>query len=95
MFSALCDFKDLVQDNILLTPIWCNDMFKAYNDYMFYVRWFYTGLVYIDDLLDENNTVSSLPDVNVHVKFDIRVPFTTYYSILRTVRATVDQLNLV
>ena len=93
VFSALCDFKELVQDNILLTPIWCNDMFKVNNDYMFYVRWFNKGLVYIDDLLDENNDVLSLPDVNE--KFDIRVPFTTYYSIVRTVRANIGQLNLV
>ena len=49
--------------------------------------------MYIDDFLDENNAVLSLPDVNE--KFDIRVPFTTYYSIVRTVRANIDQLNLV
>ena len=58
---------------------------------MFYVRWFNKGLVYIDDLLDENNAVLSLPDVNE--KFDIRVPFTTYYSIVRTVRANIGQLK--
>ena len=46
------------------------------NDYMFYVRWFNKGLVYIDSLLDENNSVLSLSDVNE--KFDIKVPFTTY-----------------
>ena len=89
---ALCDFKELVQDNILLTPIWCNDMFKMNNDYMFYVRWFNKGLVYIDDLLDENIDVLSLPDVNE--KFDIRVPFTTYYRYCKNCKSKYWSIEL-
>ena len=53
----------------------------------------YKGLVNIYYLLDKNNTVLSSPDVNE--KFDITLPFTTYYSIARTVRANIDLLNLV
>ena len=83
VFTAVCDFRMLVQDNILLTPLWCNETFNINNRYMFIVSWFKKGLVYINDFRDENHGIMSLQDIND--RFSLRIPFTTYFSIVRNI----------
>ena len=92
VFTAVCEFRKLVHDNILLTPLWCNETFKINNEYMFIVRWFKKGLVYINDFMDENHDIMSLQDIND--RFSLRIPFTTYFSIVRNIRSIIHQRYL-
>ena len=39
VFSATCEFKLLVQDNIFLSSLWCNDDFRINNKYIFITQW--------------------------------------------------------
>ena len=59
---------------------------------MFIVRWFKKGLVYINDFMDENHDIMSLQDIND--RFRLRIPFTTYFSIVRNIRSIIHQRDL-
>ena len=93
VFDALCELKAKVKENVLLTPIWCNECFKINNKYIFFLRWFNRGIICIDDFLDENNNVLSLDDI--HSKYNIRIPFVTYYSIVRQLSIIINHEQIV
>ena len=59
---------------------------------MFIVSWFKKGLVYINDFIDENHGIMSLQDIND--RFSLRIPFTTYFSIVRNIRSIIHQRDL-
>ena len=92
VFTAVCEFRMLVQNNILLTPLWCNETFNINNRYMSINSWFKNGLVYINDFIDENHDIMSLQDIND--RFSLRIPFTTYFSIVRNIRSIIHQRDL-
>ena len=82
----------MVQDNILLSSLWCIDDFRINNKYIFITQLFNNGLVCIYDCLDEYNNVLNLPEMNN--RFRVQIQFTTYYSITRPLRALLGQGNL-
>ena len=78
-FLHLLDLRNSCSDNVIYTPIWCNNNLKFNNEDMFIHRWFNKGVLFIDDFLDEDSNIINLETFNR--KFNIGMPFTLFYSI--------------
>ena len=46
VFSHLLDLRNSCSDNIINTPIWCNNNLKFNNEDMFIHRWFNKGVLF-------------------------------------------------
>ena len=95
VFYALYELKAKVKENVLLTPIWCNECFKINNKYIFFLRWFNRGIICIDDFLDENNNVLNLDDIHSIYNIVLRIPFVRYYSIVRQLSIIINHEQIV
>ena len=63
--------------------IWNNQNIVVDGKPIFFRNWVNKGLVYIDDLLDEDSNFLSL--VGLKDKFQINPPFTVYYGLLKAI----------
>ena len=78
-------YKDNVQniDDILSQCIWNNDDIKIGNKTVLYKTWLKRGIVFVNDLIDENGQCYSKEDLqNI---YDLNTDFLTYEGIKRAV----------
>ena len=94
-FMPYMNLKLRFKENVLLTPIWCNECFKINNKYIFFLRWFNRGIICIDDFLDENNNVLNLDDIHSIYNIVLRIPFVRYYSIVRQLSIIINHEQIV
>ena len=84
VFSALYDFRNIIKEEIQLTPIWYNDLFKLGGNAVYILQWYEKGLTYIADFLNENFEFYSLEHLNN--RFDLNMDFLTYTSVIRQLK---------
>ena len=51
--------ENLSSTDILLQPIWCNNLFKFKGKTLYFSHWIKSGFYYVKDLFNENSTKSS------------------------------------
>ena len=81
--------KDNSWDFFLCNPIWFNKLVKIDNKSVFYSDWFKKGIVYINDVLDENGKFLSFEDIKQ--KFGVSGNVMKYNSIISAVRKAGKQ----
>ena len=65
--------------------IWSNRNIKIVGKPIFYNSWFKKGIIRLRDLLNENYNFLSL--VELKEKFNFVTPFTTYYGLIKAIKA--------
>ncbi len=70
--------------------IWFNSDIKVNGRPIFYKKCFDRGMVYIRDILDNNNESLSFEALNV--KFGYTMPFTKYFGIIDAISPAIKQL---
>lgn len=81
--------KDNSWDFFLCNPIWFNKLVKIDNKSVFYSDWFKKGIVYINDVLDENGKFLSFEYIKQ--KFGVSGNVMKYNSIISAVRKAGKQ----
>ena len=71
--------------------IWNNRNIKIDGKPIFYNSWFRKGIIRLRDLLNENHNFLSL--VELKEKFNFVTPFTTYYGLIKAIKAKWKKLN--
>jgi len=71
-------------EEILNQSIWFNSLIKIGNQTCGIKKWIESGIMWVSDLISEQNTnCRFLHHSEVENKFNIKIPFTEYYGILR------------
>ena len=78
--------------NVLLQPIWHNDILMIGNKTLFINQWYKKGVRYINDLVNENNQFYNHNQFQIN--YNIRTDFLTYYGIINSVRKFVKNEDL-
>jgi hypothetical protein len=85
--EAVFKFRKIVDIQMvdsIVQPVWYNNNIKICEKSIFYKHWMQKGVHYIYDFFNENGQLLEFEDFCE--KFDIQVPFTTFYGIINSIR---------
>ena len=96
VFSSYKVFLDSLKprtwDQFLSQPIWFNSNFKVGGTCMFYRNWYERGIRFVNDLLDENGSLSSYE--SVIQMFDRRIIFLDFRNVMSNLNVAQCKLNV-
>lgn len=87
VFDALFKFRKIVETEVsesVVQPIWYNENFKINNNFFFYECLAQKGVLYVYDFFSTNGQILQYEDFCD--KFDVLIPFTTYYGIVNNIK---------
>ena len=91
VFQALIDFRHTVKENVLTTPVWYNENILVDNQTQCILALSQKGIYIIDDFLNDRLEILNFEDfIN---RYQIRIPFTTFYSLTQQIKQILRNAN--